>query len=88
MAVEMVRTQIYLEKEQYQHLKQLSKSSEKTMAALIREAIDCYLIQEQSPQMLSAQDPIFDLIGMFESDSSDGSRHRDTYLYDAERQQR
>ena len=78
---EMIRTQIYLSPEQHEKLKAHSKKSKKTMAFLIREAVDTYLIEEGKQPIFPADDPLFDLIGSADSGPEDVSANHDQYLY-------
>lgn len=78
---EMIRTQIYLSSQQHEQLKQRGEASHKTMASLVREAVDQYLAEEQTPAPFPADDPLFDLIGIAQSGPTDVSENHDTYLY-------
>ena len=57
---EMIRTQIYLSSEQHEQLKARGKKTKKTMASLIREAVDTYLMEEEKQPVFPADDPLFD----------------------------
>ena len=83
MAPRMNRTQIYLSEDQRNQLRQKAERSQRTMCALIREAIDLYLTDEGKLEVLSPEDPMFELVGVFESDPGDVSVDHDRYLYDA-----
>jgi len=78
---EMIRTQIYLSSEQHRKLKAHSVKSRKTMASLIREAVDTYLVEGERQPIFPADDPLFDLIGAVDSGSEDVSTLHDQYLY-------
>jgi len=78
---EMIRTQIYLSPEQHEQLKERGAKDNKTMASVIREAVDQYLVQVQSPPVFPAADPLYDLIGIFDSGLNDVSANHDKYLY-------
>ena len=52
------------------------------MASLIREAVDRYLAEDQDTPIFPADDPLFDLIGIAESDTVDASVNHDKYLYE------
>ncbi len=72
----MVRTQIYLTEEQRQHMQRLAAAQHRTMAELIREAIEAYMTQQSSNT-----DPLWDLMGLGASGISDGSIQHDRDLY-------
>jgi len=78
---EMIRTQIYLSPEQHDELKRRGEGSKKTMASMIREAVDHYLAEEQAPSPFPVDDPLFDLIGAIDSGPTDVSENHDAYLY-------
>lgn len=78
---EMIRTQIYLSPEQHEQLKMRGEQAQKTMASIIREAVDAYLLQEETPSIFPADDPLFDLIGMIDTEPEDASVNHDAYLY-------
>lgn len=78
---EMIRTQIYLSSEQHEQLKKRGAKDKKTMASVIREAVDQYLVEDQNPLIFPANDPLFDLIGITDSGPEDGSINHDKYLY-------
>lgn len=79
---EMIRTQIYLSPEQHEQLKERGARDKKTMAYVVREAVDQYLLQGQNPPVFPADDPLYDLIGLFRSGLKDVSANHDKYLYD------
>ena len=81
MAADMVRTQIYLSIDQHRRLKDMVRASDKTMAGLVRDAIDLYLAEINQPQVFSSDDPILELVGSFESNSRDTALGPDDYLY-------
>ncbi len=47
MAISEVRTQIYLEREQHDALKQAAERREVSMAQVVREAVARYLVEEE-----------------------------------------
>jgi len=55
------RFQIYLEPDQYRKIKSIAQSENLTMAAVIREALDSYLLK---PEHLSSNDPLWSIIGI------------------------
>lgn len=86
MAGKMVRTQIYLEADMYEWLKRRAKRENRPMAEQIREAVAQYKVAENQSEaealpVLSADDPIWELIGSGESGITDGSVNHDKYIY-------
>ena len=64
------RFQIYLEPNQYQQLRKISRSSDKPIAALIRQAVTDYLDKKQQPL---EDDPIWSIVGLIDSTEPYGS---------------
>lgn len=86
MAEKMVRTQVYLPRAIYNKLQERALKREMTLALQIRAALEDYLDRVESEDddgILHADDPIFKMIGMFESDADDASVNHDHYLYGA-----
>ncbi|HID88061.1 MAG TPA: ribbon-helix-helix protein, CopG family [Anaerolineae bacterium] len=73
----MTRTQIYLTEEQREQIRRLAEAQHKTMAQVIREAIEEYVTQQTSDE-----DPLWDIIGLGASGITDGSIHHDRDIYD------
>ena len=83
----MTRTQIYLTEEQRGQIQRLAEVQHKTMAQVIREAVEEYVIQWMGTEYLSkasisSADPLRDIIGLGASGISDGSIHHDRDIYD------
>jgi hypothetical protein len=81
----MIRTQIYLTEEQRKQMQRLAEAQHKTMAQVIREAIEEYVIQQMGTKdlgELSEADPLQDIIGLGASGITDGSIHHDRDIYD------
>jgi len=83
----MTRTQIYLTEEQHGWILRLAKAQRKTMAEVIREAVEEYVIKQMDTEDLgetsvSSADPLRDIIGLGASGITDGSIHHDRYIYD------
>jgi len=74
----MIRTQIQLEEEQYRFLKERSRRTGESLAALIREAVD-RMRDDQAPLRERARR----LIGAFEADVTDGSTRHDELFAEA-----
>jgi hypothetical protein len=82
----MVRTQVYLPREIYKKLQQRAEKYDLTLAVQIRTALEDYLDRaetEEDDGILRADDPIFKMIGMFDSGLGDLSINHDHYLYGA-----
>jgi hypothetical protein len=83
----MTRTQIYLTEEQRGKIQRLAEAQHKTMAQVIREAVEEYVIQRMDTENLrkasaNPTDPLWDIIGLGASGITDGSIHHDRYVYD------
>lgn len=86
MADNMVRTQVYLPRHIYQKLQARAERQGLTLAVQIREALENYIERvetEVDDGILHADDPIFQMIGMFDSGLGDLSVNHDYYLYGA-----
>ncbi len=85
MAKKMVRTQVYLPHNIYEQLKQHTEAEDLTMGHQIREALTEYMVgvgkEEEKGQILTEDDPIWNIIGMVESGITDGSVNHDRYIY-------
>lgn len=84
MSTYSIRTQIYLSEDQHRLLRERAERSRQSMAELVRRAIDQYLQHLETEEVLSQDDPVFDIIGKGESDVSDLSVAHDKYLYSLE----
>jgi predicted DNA-binding protein len=87
MAMAMTRTQIYLTEEQRGKIQRLAELQHKTMAQMIREAVEEYVIKQMDTEdfggiSVSSADPLRDIIGLGASGITDGSIHHDRYIYD------
>ena len=83
----MTRTQIYLTEEQREQIQRLAEAQHKTMAQVIREAVEEYVIKQMDTEdfgkiSVSSADPLRDIIGLGASGITDGSIHHDHYIYD------
>jgi hypothetical protein len=90
MAEKMVRTQVYLPRTIYNKLQARAQEQELTLALQIRTALEDYLSRTESEAdggILRADDPIFKMIGMFDSGLGDLSVNHDHYLYGAPRRE-
>ena len=73
----MTRTQIYLTEEQRRKIQRLAQVQHKTMAQVIREAVEEYILQRSS-----AESAWWDIINPGSSGITDGSVHHDRDIYD------
>ena len=67
--------QIYLREDQIETLRVISKRRGESMAALIREGVDM-LMDELPPE----EDPLVDIIGLYDSGTDDLAEKHDEYL--------
>jgi hypothetical protein len=84
----MERKQIYLDAEQDDELKELARREQKSVSALIREAVAIYLDEHAVPKLKRPEDhPLWGLIGIAggEDMPADGSINHDRDLYGGER---
>ena len=79
----MTRTQVQLTEEELKALRQLSASTSKSIAELIRNGIDQFLALHHIAQAEDRADRAIRVAGMFSSGSPDVSAHHDRYLADA-----
>jgi len=86
MRENMVRTQVYLPRNIYKRLQARADKHGLTLAVQIREALESYVERveaEADEGILRADDPIFKMVGMFDSGLGDLSVNHDHYLYGA-----
>ena len=86
MSEKMVRTQVYLPVDLYDVMKRRSESEGVTMATQIREALTRYVTsleeeEEAEGHILTADDAIWELIGIGKGGPEDGSVNHDKYIY-------
>jgi hypothetical protein len=84
MADNMVRTQVYLPKATYTALVERARREGLTMAVQIRAALDEYLQRSQDEAegpILQPDDPLFAMMGIFDSGVDDLAVNHDYYLY-------
>ena len=84
MRENMVRFQVYLPRSTYERLQKRAAQHELTLATQVRAALDDYLERaelQDDDGILHADDPIFQMIGMFSSEEGDLSVNHDHYLY-------
>ena len=79
----MIRTQIQLNEEQQAALRELSASTGKSMAELVREGIERVISARPRPNRQAQVERAVRLAGKSSSGSPDGSRRHDRYLAEA-----
>ena len=80
----MVRTQVQLTKEQYTVLKELSHKKGESIAAIVRKAIDQFLVTRK-PDRASLYRQALSVVGKYEAGARDVSMEHDRYLEEAYR---
>jgi len=80
----MVRTQVQLTKEQYEVLRELSHNKGESIAAIIRKAIDQFLVSRK-PDRASLYRQALSVVGKYEAGAGDVSVEHDRYLEEAYR---
>jgi len=78
----MVRTQVQLTEDQARLLRELSRASRESMAALIRRAIDQFLITRK-PDRSALYRQASTIVGKYEAGVQDISVEHDRYLEEA-----
>ena len=76
----MERTQISLTTEQAERLRRVARKRHSSMAALIREAVEQYVPDEETPTRDERWDRAMVAVGAFESDGSNVAVEHDRYL--------
>ena len=75
----MIRTRIQLSDEQAARLKELAHASSKSMAGIIREALDQFL-SKQEPDRRTLFRQALTVVGKYKAGVPDGSLEHDRYL--------
>jgi hypothetical protein len=78
----MHRTQISLEKWQYQMLMELSRATRKSLSAIVRELVDEKLTLTVSSRK---KDSLHGIVGMSSGDGASVAREHDEHLYGKKR---
>jgi plasmid stability protein len=91
----MKRMQLYLPEDTYEELRRQAYEERKSIAGVIREALAQYLVGDQQRERpaeaitereLTAEElqknPLYQIIGLYSSDTPDASVHHDDYLYE------
>jgi hypothetical protein len=67
---------VYLEQDKYEALKTLAEKRQVSVDELLREGVDRLLVDETPVE----DDPLWNIVGMFESDVDDLAENHDKYL--------
>ncbi|MBT3258594.1 MAG: ribbon-helix-helix protein, CopG family [Deltaproteobacteria bacterium] len=78
----MVRTQVQLTEEQARLLKEISRTGRESMAALIRRALDQFLLNRK-PDRMTLYRQAEAVVGRYEAGMGNISREHDRYLEEA-----
>ncbi len=78
----MVRTQIQLTEEQVRLLREMALTGRESMAALIRRAVDQFLLNRK-PDRMTLYRQAEGVVGKYEAGTSDISVEHDRYLAEA-----
>ncbi len=81
----MVRTQIQLTEEQARLLREISRTGRESMAALIRRAVDQFLMTRK-PDRMALYRQAGAVVGKYEAGVGDISQEHDRYLEEAFRE--
>jgi hypothetical protein len=79
----MVRTQVQLTQKQLQSLRQLSAATGRSLADLIRQGVELYVVSQQRPNRDQQIERALRVAGQFSSGSADGSLEHDRHLAEA-----
>ncbi len=79
----MIRTQIQLTDEQYAQLKALALHQQKSLAEVIRLAVDKLLVTQQPPDRAALHRQAAAVIGKYTAQADDIAVEHDRYLADA-----
>ena len=79
----MIRTQIQLTDEQYAQLKELALQNQKSLAEIIRVAVDKLLLSRQQPNRAALYRQAEVVVGKYTAHADDVAVEHDRYLDDA-----
>lgn len=74
------RTQVYFPNEVYRKIEKQAREEDKSSARIIREAVEKYLA-EKAGSIDWENDPLFQAVGILESEAGDLSENHDAYIY-------
>ena len=72
------RTQVYFPMKLYRAIESRAKNESKSVASVIREAMEKYLSEKE---INWTDDPFLNIVGIADTGISDGSEEHDKYLY-------
>ncbi len=75
----MIRKQIYLEEITAEQIKKIADKKNISQSEFIRQSIKRFIREEQSKG--EVKDPLLKLMGIIDSDITDGSTNHDEYIY-------
>ena len=81
MATHTIKTQINLPKEQYNFLTTQAKEKRMSLSKIIQSVLGKYIKQEQSSNIFTDDDTLWQIVGTGTSKISDGSVNHDQYIY-------
>lgn len=81
--IAMRRTQIYIDDELDDALRQVATVQGRSAAAIIRDAVRAYL---QASDTIEQDDPFQSIIGAYSGGSTDSAENHDYYLYQKDRE--
>jgi predicted DNA-binding protein len=79
MSVAEKRTQVYFPMELYRKVERIAKEESKSVASIVREAVDEYLKKREAIDW--ENDAFFNIVGIMESGKGDLAENHDKYLY-------
>jgi len=79
----MVRTQIQLTEEQAEALRRLAAETDRSMADLVRTAVDAWLSEQPRLPRVARNHRVLAALGRFRSDRDDVAEQHDAFLDDA-----
>jgi metal-responsive CopG/Arc/MetJ family transcriptional regulator len=78
----MIRTQVQFTEEQYKKLKEISQNNQKSLSAVIRQAVDQLLVTRK-PDRQALYRHAGSLVGKYKADKTDIAAAHDKYLDEA-----
>ena len=75
------RTQMYFPEDMLAELKRFAGAEKESISEVVREAVSAFLKHKNAQSKNWKTDPLWDMVGISNSDVSDGSLNHDFYLY-------
>ncbi|HVS65257.1 MAG TPA: CopG family transcriptional regulator [Thermoanaerobaculia bacterium] len=79
----MIRTQIQLTREQEKALKELANREQRSLASVVRDSVDEYLIRHRAIDRQELRERVEELAGAYRSGTRDLAEDHDRHLDDA-----